>query len=520
MNIYKHILQQNISKLLNLYDTDTLSKTYGYGDREYWGWKTKDFANATFQGGVHALAIAIKLGLFDKRQIPTVLHIIDAAIKAVERIRDKNGSVSEAYPGENSFCVTALVAFDILSATRHLENSIDTATKQHYLDIVEPLITFIGKNDEVHAVISNHLATGAAAVALWNRLTGDSNPRDNELLDVIYKHQSHEGWYREYEGADPGYQTLCTYYLSCAYEITKDRRLLASLKRSAEFLSCFVHPDGTIGGLYGSRNTEVFYPAGIVALSNVIEKFAMMAKYLQPKGQHLLPQDIDMGNYIPLINAYAVAALHYDNVKEAIRTVRAVPFYLQNNETMFREAGIYLVSNDTYVAIVNYKKGGTLKVFDKQTQHLDSEDGGVFGILKDGTKFSTQQYDDTVDFEDKTIRTTFYKINESMPTPMHFLLLRIMSMTIFRSIFLGNMFKKHIVRMLMTGKNKIGGSITRKFQFLADKIIVSEEIDAPKHCKTLRHYGKTKAIHMASSGYFLPQHYGHRETTLVEFKQC
>ena len=518
MNTYKQILKQNIYKLLSLYNTDKFSSTYGYGDREFSGWKTKDFANATLQGGTHSLAIALKLNLFDEKEEKVILDIIDSAILAIDKIRDKNGSAVEAYPRENSFCVTALVAFDILSAINYLENDLNKSVKEKYLAIIEPLIAFITKNGEEHAMISNHLATGVAAIVLWNHLTKDNNTRDQELLQIIYNHQSDEGWYMEYEGADPGYQTLCTYYLNSAYQITKDKRLLESLKKSAKFLSYFIHPDGTVGGLYGSRNTEVYYPAGIVSLSNEIEEFAMIAKFLEPKDQHIMPQNIDIGNYIPLLNAYAIAALKYDEVKNSIENCNKKPFYLKEDEIDFKDTGIYLYSNKNYFALINYKKGGTLKVFDKQTNKLDIEDGGLFGVLIDGTKFSTQQFNDSTTFNNKLIHTDFFKINESSPNPLNFIILRTLALTIFRSVYLGNVFKKFIVNMLMTGKNKIEGNVKREFVFGKDKIIISEKTNMPKDCKNIKHMSKSKAIHMASSGYFISQNFENQNSKLVEFK--
>lgn len=518
MNIYKQILKQNINKLLNIYNTDKFSTTYGYADREFWGWKTKDFTNATLQGGVHSLAIAISLSLFEKKEESFILEIIDSAIMAIEKIKDKNGSLVEAYPRENSFCVTALVAFDVLSSINYLNSRLNNETKQKYFKIIKPLIEFITQNGEEHAIISNHLATGIAAVVLWNHLTGDNNTRNKELLQIIYDNQSSEGWYMEYEGADPGYQTLCTYYLSCAYEIKKDKKLLESLRSSAKFLSHFIHPDGTIGGLYGSRNTEVFYPAGIVALSGEIEEFAKLAKYLEPQGQHLLPQNIDIGNYIPLLNSYAVAALKYDEVKENIEKIDDKPFYEKNVEKDFKQTGIYLISNSNYFAILNYKKGATLKLFDKNSTNLNIEDGGLFGLLNDGTKFSTQQFDESITFQGKKVQSYFYKINQSSANPLNFIILRGLALTIFRSVYLGNLFKKFIVNMLMTGKNKLGGSVKREFEFLEDKIIIKEEIAPPKNCKEIKHIGKSKAIHMASSGYFLSQNFESSNSKLVEFK--
>lgn len=513
VSVYKKVLEQNLPRLLSLFNTDVFSETYGFVDREFWGWKTKDFPNGTLQGGVHSLAIALKLGLFDNHQNDAILKIIDAAIKAIEKIRAANGSMVEAYPQENSFCVTALVAFDLLSAIEHIHEKLDNQTLQVYLGIIRPLIDFITNHGEEHAVISNHLATAVAAVYLWNQLSHEKNPRGDELLERIYSFQSSEGWYLEYEGADPGYQTLCTYYLGCAYRIKKTQKLLESLTKSAVFLKYFIHPDGTIGGLYGSRNTEVYYPGGIVYLADTIDDFATLAYYLTPNSQHIMPQDIDIGNFIPLLNSYAVAALYESQQKYGVRE----PFYQTIGSKIFPDTGIYLHSNENYFAIVNYKKGGTLKVFNKRTGQIDLEDGGLFGRVANGTKFSTQQFDQDAIFENHTVQSSFYKINDTYPSALTFIILRILSLSLFKSVWLGNVFKKFIVDMLMTGKKKLDGKAIRFFVFENDKVIIHEQINAPSSTETIGHYGKTKAIHMASSGYYLPQNNFNTRSDLVEY---
>jgi len=520
VNIYKNVLKKNISRLLALYNLDPGALTYGYGDRLYWGWKISDFPNGSMQGGVHALSIALKLRLIKDDQF--VLKTINAVINAISRIRTKNGSMVEAYPGENSFCVTALVAFDVLSAIQHLEDYLSKIQIQNYLEILRPLIGFIKRNREVHAIISNHLAVAAAACFLWTKLTGEKLNRNQEILDIIYTHQSKEGWYREYEGADPGYQTLCTYYLFCIYEITEDVRLFNSLEKSASFLKYFVHPDGTIGGLYGSRNTEVYYPAGIIGMANVIDDFALISSLLQ-KGKevnhHILPQSIDIGNFIPLLNSYAVAALKYEQNKKIIEDIKVAPPYLDKFSKKFKDAGIYLQSTSRYHAILNYKKGGNIKVFDKKTSKIDTEDGGIFGRLESGKRFSTQQFDKHIQFDNLLINSKFYTINERYMSSFSCIIIRIFSVTLFRSMTLGNLFKKFIVKLLMTGKNKIDGRAIRKFEFLEDKIVVDESIVKPKRCTVIGHIGKFRAIHMASSGYYLPQVESTPEkSNLVEFR--
>ena len=503
MNVYKDILKRNLPRLLNHYNLDSGSKTYGFGDRLYWGWKISDFSNGTMQGGVHSLSIAVKLGIVENELF--ILNVIDAAIRAIDKIRAKNGSMLEAYPGESSFCVTALVAFDVLSAIRYLDKKINERQKQDYLIIIKPLIDFIVFHNEEHAIISNHIATAVAAVTFWNNLTGDDLNRDEELLGVIYSNQSEEGWYKEYEGADPGYQTLCTYYLACVYEITKDKKLLDSLIRSGEYLKYFVHPDGTIGGLYGTRNTEVYYPAGTVALARSSEEFAKIAKCLQYGynfDNHLLPSAIDAGNFIPLLNSYAVAALHYEKNSEYIEKIYK-PVSEKNFKKEFSKSGIFVCSTVHYYAIVNFKKGGTLKVFDKISNTIDIEDGGVFGKLKNNKCFSTQHFNEKNDFKNNTITAGFFLTNESYPSPVTTIFLRLLSLTAFKSLFIGNLFKRFIVKLLMTGKNKLDGEVIRKFEFTEDKIQIYEDIIKPEGSVIIGHIGKATSIHMASSGYLL-----------------
>lgn len=521
MNPYKEILKINLNRLLNFYDLDPSSTTYGFGDRLYWGWKLSDFSNGSMQGGVHSLSIAIRLGLFENEHI--ILAVIDSAIKSIEKIRAKDGSLSEAFPQEHSFCVTALTAFDALSAIDHLGDRLSDSRRVEYLGIVEPLIDHITQHEEKHAIISNHIATAAAAILLWNRLANQNNLRYRDLLNIIYQHQSVEGWYREYEGADPGYQTLCTYYLSIVLAETGDSLLLESLAKSAGYLKHFVHPDGTIGGLYGSRNTEVFYPGGIINLARSNKDFAIIANHLLRgliDGNHVMPQDIDAGNFIPLINAYAVAAFAQES--QTIQSKEAdgnIP-YKENFTKNFTESGLYIYSNSSYYAIVNYKKGGTIKLYNKETGILDFEDGGLFGELTSGQKFSTQHFDSTQTFNEKTIICKFSLLNNSHPTSLQFILIRMMALTVFNSVTIRNLFKKIVVRMLITRKKLIDGGVERRFEFLDKKIIVHEIIALPHGCLHVGHMGKCRSIHMASSGYYLRQmHEATYKSMIIEFRQ-
>lgn len=500
MSEYKSVLEENLPKLINLYNLDKLSESHGFGDRLYWGWKVRDFCNATLQGGVHALAIALQMGLI--REEGFVLNLIDKAILAIDNIKDSSDSVVEAYPNEQSFCVTALVAFDVLSAIDILDDRIKANKKGQYLAVVEPLIGFLERNDEEHAIISNHLATAVAAIAIWNKFSSKRSERHKALLDIIYKHQSDEGWYKEYEGADPGYQTLCTYYLAVANHYLKNEALAASLERSLEYLKYFVQPDGSIGGLYGSRNTEVFYPGGlaILAKESTLARSILSELGLGIKGGvHVTPLIIDIGNYAPLLNSYAYAAWVLKDTS-GFSNSTTLPFKTQFSKN-FEDSGIYIHSTETYYAILNYKKGGTLKVFNKEKGILDLEDGGWVAKNGKGKWVSTQQIEQSRNFEGGEFNASFFESNEAYPSPFQFMVLRFLSITIFKSNRLGNMFKRAIVKLLMTGKKKVDGNVRRKFDFLNSKIEIREYIKRPKNYPNVEHGAKFKSIHMASSGY-------------------
>jgi hypothetical protein len=505
MNIYTHVLKENQLKLLNLYNLDSVSSTRGYGDRKFWAWKTIDFPNATFQGGVHALAISIKLNIAIDNAF--YLKLIDSIIKATKELTYANGSVEEAYPRENSFCVTALVAFDILSAIDILNSEFSESQISTYLDIVRPLINYISKYNEEHAVISNHVATAVAAISIWNKVSGEDNPRWKELLGIIYENQSKEGWFKEYEGPDPGYQTLCTYYLSAAYIVTEDQELLLSLQKSLYFLKHFIHPDGSIGGLYGSRNTEVYYPGGIVCLSDHLVDANLvrreMAKGIEA-GTNLLPQYIDSDNYIPLLNSYAYAALTEESLSKNNTT--AIPFYRKEHKILFEEAGLELFSNDKYFSILNYKKGGCLKVFNLQNNTCEAEIGGVYGKTSK-YDFTSQKFNNATEYNNGSFVSLLYKFEEAYPTFIQTIIIRAMALTIFRSVFFGELFKKTLVKLLMTGKKPIKGSIEQKILYHEDYIELRQFLNLPKNAFGVENMLRFKSIHMASSGYNLPQHF-------------
>ena len=342
-------VRANLPRLLALFDSDPTSGSYGMGDRYYWAWGLTTLVT-TFQGAAHGMARLWVAGLkpYDTCK-STFLARIDALAQAAKRLTRRDGSLEEAFPHEGSYCVTALVAFDLLCTLDLLSAEISAAQSAQWQAAIRPMIRFLLIADETHALISNHLATAAAALARWYRLTGDENSerKARQLIKRILAHQSCEGWFREYEGADPGYQSLCTYYLADLHRTCPGWDLLEPLRQSIRFLHYFAHPDGSFGGLYGSRCTRFYYPAGVLALGDDVPEAQALANFMETSiAQHrtVTLSAMDEPNFIPMFNAYTWAATqrHQQSQLNSQPTLQFIP---STSPTTHRrwlpEAGLY-----------------------------------------------------------------------------------------------------------------------------------------------------------------------------------
>lgn len=495
--VFSEILYFNQGRLINLYNLDPISTTLGVGDRKFWAWKTIDFPNSTFQSGVTSLAISILSGNCYNRSF--YLNVIDNIIYSIGKTKNKNFSLNESFPNENSYCVTALVAFDVLFSIDLLREILTPQKKSEYIKIIQPYINYLKENDEKHAFISNHLATAAAALYFWTYLTKKDETEYLNILEKIYSKQSSEGWYTEYEGPDIGYQTLCTHYLSTIYLKSKNKQLGDSLKKSLRYMRYFLHPDHTIGGLYASRNTEVYYPGGICALSTYFEDAAIIANHMKvgiKQNNVLLPQDIDSDNYIPLLNSYAYASLFEETLPKTTKL-----FYENPNQINFEKCGIELYSNNNYFSIFNYKKGGVLKIYDLNSNNCVFESGGLICYHKN-KKLTTQRYNNSITLiSNRTFLFPLYLYKESYPSSFHTIIIRLLSIFFFKSVRLSELFKKVVVKLLMTNKNQTSFKVKMNLEYKSNEVQLIYTLPKILSKSHKIFNQKFKTIHMASSGY-------------------
>lgn len=512
--VYLNTIRGQLSRLLSLEDREPFSKTYGCFDRTYWGWKFTDFPGARLQEGVYALAYLYHR-LFQGNPLAgkeQALVWARAGLDFWRRIQYPDGSFDEAYPFEHSLAATAFTGFYVGEAFLILTEHIPEDEQAKLRDAFVRAGDWLCRHDEHHGILSNHLAAAAAALYVIYRITGESKyeQRTRYFLERIYACQSHEGWYEEYGGADPGYQTHTTLYLARLWQYTQDEELLESLQRSLAFLKHFIHPNGTLGGEYGSRNTEFYFPAGFEMLATVCSDAALIARFMRTSvaeqvGAGLAAMDIY--NFLPMFNNYLFAAEHAVDLD----SVEGMLPCQQEGDWQFSDAGLLVRSMPAHYAIMGLSKGGVLRVYERSTGKLIVSDCGYWAQLSDGRVVSNQNLKRPAYWRQQgnglIIEADFVQINQRILCPWLFVLFRLFSLTLGRLQTVAYWLKKLLVVVLVKRRRPAPLRLIRQVRFAVDTISVSDQIELTGNVEVRMLQADTKfaTTHMGSSRYFQRQ---------------
>lgn len=492
-----------LPRVLALFDDNPASRTRGLGDRYHWGWKLIDFANGTYQGAAHGWARLIAAGaLPEGLSEDDMIRRVRLAVEGAARIRRADGSCEEAFPWESSFCVTALVAYDLISAADALGErapglgeAVERATA--------PMIRFLLRADETHGIISNHLATAVAALVRWHARTGESSAerRARALLDRILAHRSAEGWFREYEGADPGYQTLAMDYLADVAALRPEWGLAGPLAEGCRFLALAAHPDGSFGGPIGSRNTRFYAPGGLARLAAGDPVAAALDGAMQAAvaRRATIPlAAFDDSNLIPFFNSYVRAATAPAPIAAGLLPCdEPTP-----RDWLLPEAGWRVAHRPAVWTVVSTARGGAfVQVPRGDGRALVSggvlardADGAPWGSQTAGPARAVQADDGAIAFE-----IGMRPIGQMLPTPLRFVLLRIANLTLMRWRPAAELVKRWLVTLLVTRGGRPRLWARRRIDLARGGVEDALPDGAPLKLEPPQPYS---AIHMASQGYW------------------
>jgi ubiquinone/menaquinone biosynthesis C-methylase UbiE len=488
---YAQLGLSQIPRLLTLQDRNAFSPTYGCFHRDYWLYKTSDFADAVRQFGVHALALAYKFEM-PGNIYKGNLKMRDWAVAGMEfwsRLQHKDGSFDEFYPNERGWVgPSAFTTFSVSEAFLLLRNEIEPGTATRILDAIHRAARFIAEGESEEDHLANHHAM--ACLAVWKAfvLTGDTDlERRFQLLWKGYLSYHHaEGWSREYDGVDPGYLSATVSFLAKVYQVNRNPEILKVLHEAVEFCGYFVYPNGFYAGSMGSRNTQHFYPHGFEILAGEFPLAAAIAeKMLQALGEHkLVPPDIMSDRYVFYrVPEFLQAYLDY---RSRVKDLPPVSYEREPFTCYFDGARIFVANTPDYYLVANLAKGGVVKVFDKPEGKLVLNDCGLIGKL-DNDKVVTSQW---IDPNYKCgITNDGWKLSGSLNIVPSNKLFTPLRNIIFRSALVAfgwvpqfsHLLKGNIRKTLMLGQRPVPIGFSRELQLSGAEISIKDSLQLDKN---------------------------------------
>ena len=325
--------------------------------------------------------------------------------------------------------------------------------------------------------MANHQAF--AALALYNvfLLTKDEKYRaaSDSFRDITLSWQNEEGWFQEYEGADPGYHSCSIAFLGKLYRKSGDEKLIEPLKKAVEFAAHFMHPDGSYAGEYGSRNTYHFYPHGFEVMREFSETAGRVAdtylfKSLPRRSRYFNDDNRMCAHYV---YDWMQAWLDYHPDRTGSFDGARPPF-----KRWFKNAKLYVVNTGRYYAVCSLAKGGVLKVF--------NEDGPIYSdtgpILKtqNGHVLVSHLVDDyphQVDEEGGVASTDgqMCRRKVQLSSPVKQMAFRAMNLTLGRRD--PHLVRSTLQKILITGKPRTDNRFNRRIRFFEDRIEIDDSID-------------------------------------------
>ena len=471
---YAYEALRMLPRIILMIDKNRFSETYGCFDREYWHYRTVDFPCGMNQEFCLPLALAYARDFPNNPyyQVERLRELVVASIEFARKSSHEDGSCDDYFPFERA--LGALVFSTYAMTESYLE-----------LDLHRPdLVEFFRLRGEWLAThnetgqLANHQAF--AALTLYNvyLLTEDERylEASDAFRDITLSWQHPEGWFQEYEGADPGYHSCSIAFLGKLYQKSGDASLIEPLKKAVDFATHFMHPDGSYAGEYGSRNTYHFYPHGFEVASRFCAPAGRIAEtYLRramPERRRYYNDDNRMCAHY--VYDWMQSWLDYNPERHGMLEEHRGAF-----TRWFPGAKLFVKKTPHYYAVASMAKGGVLKVFDEAGPvHSDT---GIMGKTSDGTVLVShlvdEEHDVEVDAEAGVLRTRgpLAKRRYPLPSPVKQMLFRGMNLSVGR--FSANGVRAILQKVLITGKPRTGARFARELRFDDDQITIRDTVD-------------------------------------------
>ena len=511
---YTEEFERVARRAYSMWNRDPASRSFGSFDRQYWGWKYKDFSDATLQ-----YAVRLTVEYARVRGITTEIPaLLSGFVAYCSRIQRPDGSFDQCYPYEH----TPGVVFDLLSTLIYVRQSdcLESPDARVELDgIIEKAARFTLRTDETHGAITNHYAEYAYELFHYARYAHSDAAamKAQQYLDrVLALFNRNEGWFEEYDGPDPGYQTRTLRYLVKIAELEETADLWPVIGQAADFVGELMMPDGAIHPMMGSRSTALLYPSAFEVLARRDKRFRTLAGRVRQAWHERivpLPSEIDFCNAIRLA----------DDAREAAAVCGTEPPSLDETAAAtgpvdFPKAGIAIRRSANRAVYVNWRLGGVVVVYSRihDRWNLSYEDSGYLLKSTGETDIWLTRMPNSGELsrgspDSLELRAIFLRSLHDEVTPARMIVLRMLNMTLLRFQWVADWFRKVVVRKLMGNRVTAPVRLDRRIDItdnmvtITDRFAIDTGADPSLVNGALYRCRRTTGTHMASSRYFQHQ---------------
>ncbi|MDD4294674.1 MAG: hypothetical protein PHP69_04090 [Candidatus Omnitrophica bacterium] len=499
----KYVLHM-LGEILTNLDRDPDSPTYGSFDRNFWHYKIRDFSSAILQQSVLSLALAysvdFKGNCYYKKDI--IKQYAIAGIRYWAKIQKRGGYFQEYWACERSIPATAFSLYAVCEACDVLKIDVKFLTGS-----IKKAVNFLLTNVEAEAL--NQEIASAAAVMYSGRILNDGNMKNTARckMDDVLKKQSPDGFFGEYGGADVGYLTVSLDFLARYYECCKDEKILSVIDKVINFIKYFVHPDGSFGGEYCTRNTEYFLPYGFEYAKKVNDSapaiIERLMRYVNEKD--FLNASIDERYVLHYTASSFLKAIKiYDSKANCAKLPCDTRF-----DKYFNDSMLYVKSTDNFYFLCSFMKAGVFKVMNKNNFRMYTDTG--YRLYKKNRIYTAEWPHNnifTIEGDEVTVNA-FYCLRKFITqTPLKQTLLKVLSFIFGRAVI-------HIAKkMLIYGnkKNRIDATLMRQIRFTDANIFVKDIINVGHsglfagltNGLSMRHTASSKFFQINSLENYLP----------------
>jgi len=511
-DVYLNPILKNAPRLLGLLNRNVSSSSYGSFDREFWHYNTVDFSCARKQEAVLTLTLLYLIKHEKNRyyQSSEILDYIRAALMFWARIQNANGSFNEWYPNENSFVVTSFSTYAVSESMLLIRDKLPANECQKVIEALLKAGDWLVSRNETRVM---NQQTGAA-IALLNLylLAGNTKYRDSarDKISLLIQRQSDEGWFIEYGGPDIGYLSLAIDYLCKYYTKTEDAQVKEIIDRSLGFIKYFIQPNLIAGGEYTSRNTEYLIPHGFEIFSKLNENAQFIASVIRKTlvTTNSFPDLFD-DRYLTYVGYTWLQAFLDANPKLSETVDKKINEHFEKPfRKHFKESGLLVVNDERKHLVVNMKKGGSFRLFDKKSGRAYSDSGIlVYSENKWFTSGWLADFQGDVGDDSITVSGNMWEVPDKTLTPLSNVLLRLFQMTFGRSSFISLWIKERLRDLLITKTKPSGMRYNRAMHFNGDSgelLRIRDSVQAVKSSiSSFSIFAKDTYIYVPSSRYYV-----------------